>query len=177
MKGMNMGALALMPSRRSAITWPISWMKIKHDEAGREGPAPEEAVGGDGDERGAGGEEDLGVGQRDEQRLQRGGELGRDRGDAGEGAADALAQPAALGAEGLPLEPGRAGWAIGGGTSRDGGRRRRRDGGHRDGGHRAGGHRAAAWRAGGVVAVRRVGGSDGRLVHGPSIVAPALSGA
>ena len=66
-------------------------------------------------------EEDLGVGQRHEQRLERGPELGRQRRDAGEGAADALAQPAALGAEGLPVEPGRAGWVIGGGTSRDGG--------------------------------------------------------
>ena len=27
MKGMNTGALALTPSRRSAMTWPISWTK------------------------------------------------------------------------------------------------------------------------------------------------------
>ncbi len=26
MKGTNIGALAGIPSRRSAITWPISWM-------------------------------------------------------------------------------------------------------------------------------------------------------
>jgi hypothetical protein len=29
MKVMNMGALALMPSLRRAITWPISWTKSK----------------------------------------------------------------------------------------------------------------------------------------------------
>ena len=47
---MNTGALAWMPSRRSWMTWPISWTKQQDHEADRELPAPDQAVGGDRDE-------------------------------------------------------------------------------------------------------------------------------
>ena len=59
MKGMNIGALAWIPSRRSAITWPISWIEEQQHEAERELQPQSSAVGGDRDQRRAGGGEDL----------------------------------------------------------------------------------------------------------------------
>ena len=62
--GMNIGALALIPSRRSWITWPISCTNSSTHEARRELPAPEQAVGGDRDERRARGREELDLRQQ-----------------------------------------------------------------------------------------------------------------
>ena len=81
-KGMNIGALALMPSRRSWITWPISWMKQQQDEAGGERPAPEQRVGRYRDERRAGRAEHLDLRQQQQAGLDGGEEL-RPQGEPG----------------------------------------------------------------------------------------------
>ena len=108
-------------------------------EPGGELPAEEQAVGGDRDERRAGGREQLDLGQQQEQSLDRGKKLGDQGDDRREHAADALAQRlharAAVGAEGI----------ITGGAGCAGRRSRGRglEGGGNDG-------------------VRRVGAADGR---------------
>ena len=66
---MKTGALASTPSRRSWITWPISWTNSSSDEAERELPAPDQAVGRDRDEHRARGREQLELRQQQQDAL------------------------------------------------------------------------------------------------------------
>ena len=89
-------------------------------EPGGELPAEEQAVGGDGDQRGAGGRQELDFRQQQEQALDRGEELGDRRADRREHAADALAQRlrarAALRAERIGRRPSAGAQARAGGS-------------------------------------------------------------
>jgi hypothetical protein len=66
------------------------------DEAESEPPAEEELVGGDGDERCAGGGEQLELGEEQQRSLDRGEELREQGGDGGERAAEASTYTARL---------------------------------------------------------------------------------
>ena len=90
--GMNIGALALMPSRRSCDHVAHLVHEQQHHEADRERPAEEQPVGGDRDERRAGGRQQLEFRQQQQDAFDRREELGDQRGDRRERAADALAQ-------------------------------------------------------------------------------------
>ena len=68
--GMNIGALASIPSRRSWITWPISCTSSSSTKPSRELPAPDQAVGGDRDEHRAGGRQQLELRQQQQDALE-----------------------------------------------------------------------------------------------------------
>ena len=110
---MNIGALALMPSRRSWITWPISCTNSSTTKPTANVQPQNRRVGGDRHERRAGGRQQLELRQQQQRALDRGEELGDQRDDRRERAADALAQVArarAAAARGSPngsLAPAR----------------------------------------------------------------------
>ena len=79
--GMNIGALALMPSRRSCDHMSHLVHEQQHDEPGRELEAPDRRVGGDRDEHRARRREQLQLRQQQQDRLELRGERD-DRGDA-----------------------------------------------------------------------------------------------
>ena len=81
MKGMNIGALALMPSRRSWITWPISCTNSSTTKPTANVQPKNSAVGGDRDERGARGRQQLDLRQQQDDALDRGEELRDQRDD------------------------------------------------------------------------------------------------
>ena len=77
--GMNIGALAGMPSRRSWITCPISWTRRSRTKPTRERPAPDERVRRDGHEHRARGGQDLELREEEQKPLELRGELERER--------------------------------------------------------------------------------------------------
>ena len=89
---MNIGALALIPSRRSAITWPISWTNSSTTKPTANAQPKNSAVGGDRDERRARRHEQLDLRQQQDHAFDHRARTSRSAADRREHAADPLAQ-------------------------------------------------------------------------------------